>query len=67
MQGTEKRTNVVSVKMEDSLFIAIAKLAAMEDRTVADYMHRIASIHVYGHAPILSACSSQSNKSNSNE
>lgn len=55
MQGTEKRTNVTSLKTGDSLYFELSKLAEMDNRPIADYVHYICLIHVRGHGSKLSS------------
>ena len=44
----DKRVNCVKVCFDDALFIAIGRMAAREDRKVADFVHLIVRRHVYG-------------------
>ena len=64
MQGNEKRINDVKVRFEDSLYIEISKLADMDERTVADYLHLIVSMHVRGHGSRLSLIGDRRKSSN---
>jgi len=50
MVGNEKRTNEVKSRFTDSEYLALSKLAALDDRTIADYLHHVALIHLYGHS-----------------
>jgi len=49
MTSTEKRTNEVKIRLEDSLLLEVSQLAHVEDRTLADYLHHIISAHARGH------------------
>jgi len=49
MQGTEKRTNDVKVRLEDSLFLTLSKLADADSRTLADYLHHTLFVHANGY------------------
>jgi hypothetical protein len=50
MVGDEKRVNEVKSRFTDSEYLALSKLAALDDRTIADYLHHVALIHLYGHS-----------------
>lgn len=44
-----KRENCVKVCFNDRAFIDLGRLAAREDRKVADMVHVIVCRHLYGH------------------
>lgn len=44
----EKRINCVKVCFDDATFIALGRVAAREDRKVADLVHLIVVRHLYG-------------------
>jgi hypothetical protein len=48
MADDSKRINCVKVCFDDALFIAIGRMAAREDRKVADFIHLVVRRHVYG-------------------
>ena len=50
MVGNEKRTNEVKSRFTDSEYLALSKLAALDDRTIADYLHHVALTHLFGHS-----------------
>lgn len=64
---TEKRTNPVTVRFEDSLFIKLSKLAHTEERELADYIHHEISLLVNGHATKLPHCQDSDNQTNRNQ
>lgn len=56
MADDNKRPNCVKVCFSDRAFIDLGRLAAREDRTVADLVHLMVRRHMYGHyAAALSA------------
>jgi hypothetical protein len=44
----EKRVNCIKVCFDDPSFIALGRMAAREDRKVADLVHLIVRRHLYG-------------------
>lgn len=44
----DKRINCVKVCFDDSTFIALGRMAAREDRKVADLVHSIVRRYLYG-------------------
>jgi hypothetical protein len=44
----DKRINCVKVCFDDQAFIALGRMAAREDRKVADLVHLIVMRHMYG-------------------
>lgn len=48
MADDSKRINCIKVCFDDPTFIAIGRLAAREDRKVADMVHLIVRRHLYG-------------------
>lgn len=57
MTGNEKRIHEVKVRLTDSQMLAVSRLAHLDDRTLADYLNHIISIHLFGHEYRLPACS----------
>lgn len=49
MQGTQKRTNEIKIRLEDELYLIMSRLADKDQRALADYIHKALSIHAYGH------------------
>lgn len=49
MADDSKRINCVKVCFDDPMFIALGRLAAREDRKLADMVHWIVRRHLYGH------------------
>jgi hypothetical protein len=49
MVGNEKRINEIKIRLEDTLFIKASQLANLDDRTLADYLHHVIALHVFGH------------------
>jgi hypothetical protein len=49
MADTDKRINCIKVCFDDTTFIALGRLAAREDRKVADMVHLIVRRYLYGH------------------
>lgn len=45
----DKRINCVKVCFDDQAFLALGRMAAREDRKVADLVHAIVMRHMYGH------------------
>jgi hypothetical protein len=43
-----KRINCVKVCFDDAAFIALGRMAAREDRKVADLVHLVVMRHMYG-------------------
>ena len=50
MVGDEKRIHDVKSRFTDSEYLALSKLAALDDRTIADYLHHVALTHLFGHS-----------------
>ena len=50
MVGDEKRIHEVKSRFTDSEYLALSKLAALDDRTIADYLHHVALTHLFGHS-----------------
>jgi len=50
MVGDEKRIHDVKSRFTDSEYLALSKLAALDDRTIADYLHHVALAHLFGHS-----------------
>lgn len=48
MADDSKRVNCIKVCFDDQTFIALGRLAAREDRKVADMVHLIVRRHLYG-------------------
>lgn len=48
MADDNKRVNCVKVCFDDRTFIDLGRLAAREDRKVADLVHSIVRRHMYG-------------------
>lgn len=48
MADDSKRINCIKVCFDDPTFIALGRLAAREDRKVADMVHLIVRRHLYG-------------------
>lgn len=61
MQGPEKRTNQSKINLEDSLYMAISKLAENDQRTFGDMCHHILSLYVYGHGYKITGCAKACN------
>ena len=49
MADDTKRPNCVKVCFSDRAFIDLGRMAAREERSVADLLHLIARRHMYGH------------------
>ena len=62
MQGSEKRINDIKIRLTDSELLTITKLAALDDRTIADYLHHIIQTQLFGLATRLNACDMNGNK-----
>lgn len=45
----EKKNACIKVHVAESLELALARLAAAEDRTLSDYCERVLRLHVFGH------------------
>jgi len=45
----EKRLNEIKVRLTDSEWLAVSKLATIDDRTLGDYIHHIVALHLFGH------------------
>lgn len=45
---SEKRINCIKVCFDDNTFLAIGRMAAREDRKVADLVHSIVRRYLYG-------------------
>ena len=63
MQGSEKRINDIKIRLTDSELLTITKLAALDDRTIADYLHHIIQTNLFGLATRLNACELDGNQS----
>lgn len=48
MADDTKRINCIKVCFDDATFIALGRMAAREDRKVADMVHLIVRRHLYG-------------------
>lgn len=57
---TEKRINEVNLRIGDSLFLELSKMAVIENRPLADLMFHILERHVYGNR-IPSLCEYEEN------
>ena len=62
MQGSEKRLNDIKIRLTDSELLAITKLAALDDRTIADYLHHIIQTQLFGLSTRLTVCDLDGNK-----
>lgn len=49
MADSTKRTECVKVCLDERLFIDLGRLAAREDRKLADLLYVIVRRHMYGH------------------
>ncbi len=49
-QSGDKKTERFTVWLSEQLLLDLAKLAAAEDRKLSEYVERVLSRHVYGHA-----------------
>lgn len=47
---SEKKTDVIKAHVSERLYVDLARLAAMDDRSLSEYIGRVLSLHVYGHA-----------------
>ena len=45
----EKRTNTVNLSVSDSMMLGLSRLAAKDDRALAEYIERVLDFHVNGH------------------
>ena len=50
MVGTEKRIHEIKSRFTDSEYLALSKLASLDDRTITDYLHHVALTHLFGHS-----------------
>jgi hypothetical protein len=63
MNGTEKRTNELKLRLTDSELHALTKLSILDDRTVTDTAHSIVKTHLFGLVSRLNECSINSQQS----
>ncbi len=50
MNSSEKSTEQLPLRMPSSLFMALSRLAAAEDRSLSEYCRMVLSLHAFGHA-----------------
>ena len=48
--SSEKSTEQLPLRMPSSLFLALSRLAAAEDRSLSEYCRMVLSLHAFGHA-----------------
>lgn len=48
--SVEKSTEQLQLRMPSSLFLALSRLAAAEDRSLSEYCRMVLSLHAFGHA-----------------
>jgi hypothetical protein len=58
-----KRSELVCFKVTERMFIDLNRLAALEDRSVSDFMFGLLRRHMYGSMVRLDSLKSQSTKS----
>lgn len=46
----EKSTEQLPIRMPQSLWLALSRLAAAEDRSLSEYCRMVLSLHAFGHA-----------------
>lgn len=46
----EKSTEQLPLRMPQSLWLAMSRLAAAEDRSLSEYCRMVLSLHAFGHA-----------------
>ena len=63
MQGSEKRIHDIKIRLTDTELLNLTKLAAIDDRTLADYLHHIIQTQLFGLATRLNACDLDDNQS----
>lgn len=51
----EKKTDVIKAHVSERLYVDLARLAAVDDRSLSEYIGRVLSLHVYGHAKSATA------------
>lgn len=49
MIGPEKRLHDVKIRLTDTQLMLCSKLAHDDDRSLADYINRIITVHLFGH------------------
>lgn len=47
-----KRPNCVKVCFSDRAFIDLGRMAARDDRSLADFVHRVMRLHMYGNCAV---------------
>lgn len=67
MQGQEKRLNDIKIRLTDTEFMTVSKLAMLDDRTVADYLHHLIQNMLFGLSTRLDACDLNHNKADSHQ
>lgn len=59
---SEKKTDVIKAHVSERLFVDLNRLAIADDRSLSEYIGRVLSLHVYGHAKCASAQSEGPNR-----
>lgn len=63
MNGSEKRLHDIKIRLTDSQLITVSRLAQLDDRTLADYINHVISLHCFGHSHRLPGSSCACNES----
>ena len=50
MTADEKKTDCVKVHMPERLYLELSRLSVRDDRAMSEYICRVLSLHVFGHA-----------------
>ncbi len=49
----EKQTETIALRLTLRMFTDLSRLAAVEDRSISDYVRALVGDHLYGHTRIL--------------
>ena len=50
MSESEKKTDTVKAHVSERLYVDLNRLAALDDRSLSEYIERVLRLHVYGHS-----------------